>query len=96
MIQSDPPLRLSYLIGRSEAFSELAGLLERSEAALFRSLDDLLQQLDMSGRRDVAPLIDRITRERRDLLHRVCDVRDETVVESQLAAALAAGAPRQD
>lgn len=92
MIQSNPPLHLSYLLGRSEALSELAALLEQSESTLFRSLDVLRRQLEARGRGDVLPVIERITRERQDLLDRILDVRDETLVESQLASALAVGA----
>lgn len=92
MIQSNPPLHLSYLLGRSEALSELAALLEQSESTLFRSLDVLRRQLEARGRGDVLPVIERITRERQDLLDRILDVRDEILVESQLASALAVGA----
>jgi hypothetical protein len=86
-------LHLSYLIGRSEALSELAGLLAQGEANLFRALHELAEHLDANGGQDAAPIIARITRERRELLSRIRDVRDESDIESKLAIERVASKP---
>jgi ferritin-like protein len=73
-------------MGRAEALAEIADLLDRDHAALV-SLVDRLKHLADDPKRQISDLFEGLSAQKRALMARLADLRDETVGEVSLLRA---------
>ncbi|PZQ65304.1 MAG: hypothetical protein DI570_02345 [Phenylobacterium zucineum] len=78
--------RLHHLMGRAEALAEMAGLLDRDHTALL-ALVERLKHADADPVRQVADLLAGLQEQKRALVARLADLRDETLTETALLKA---------
>lgn len=85
---NDPGLgaRLHHLMGRAEALAEVADLLDRDHAALVALVERLKHMAD-DPKRQIADLFEGLSTQKRTLVGRLADMRDETVGEVSLLRA---------